>query len=186
MAFVNLYFCFRYFDGEKCGVLDRKCFNMSLDSYFFKALDNMPRNTKNLSKSNPVSEEELSATPETPSMDVSSGSMEPGIVQALDRITNNLTKVIDTKISAVLHAIKEQTSQLQAVVARVGEAEKRIADVEATTTSSEAKLAHLEKQVHDMWEHIDDIDNRGRRCNVRVVGVPEGSEGLDSVKFFEK
>ena len=64
--------------------------------------------------------------------------------------------------------------------------EKWIADVEATTTSSEAKLAHLEKQVHDMWEHIDDIDNRGRRCNVRVVGVPEGSEGLDSVKFFEK
>ena len=51
--------------------------------------------------------------------------MEPGIVQALDRVTDNLTKVIDTKISTVLQALKEQTSQLQAVAAQVGEAEKR-------------------------------------------------------------
>ena len=107
------------------------------------------------------------------------GSMEPDIVQALERITDHFTKVIDTKISTVLDAIKEQTSQLQAASARVGEAEKRIADVEATVTSSEAKLALLEKQVHDKREHIDTLDNRGRRCTVRVVGVPEGSEGSD-------
>lgn len=58
---------------------------------------------------------------------VNSGSMEPGIVRALDRITDNLTKVIDAKIATVLEAIKEQTSQLQA-------AKKRIADVEAVAT----------------------------------------------------
>lgn len=52
----------------------------------------------------------------------------------------------------------------------MGEAEKRIANVEAVATLSEAKLAHLEKQVHDMREHIDDLNNRGRRCNIRVVG----------------
>lgn len=148
----------------------------------------MPRNTKNSSKSNPANaenEEELSATSETP-MDASPGYVEPDIVQALDRITDNLTKVIDSKISTVLEAIKEQTSQLQAVATRVGEAEKRIADVEATATSSEAKLTRLEKQVNDMREHIDDLENRGRRCNIRIVGVAEGLEGSDSVKFFEK
>ena len=111
--------------------------------------------------------------------------MEPDIVQAPDRITDNLTKVIDTKISTVLEAIKEQTSQLQAVAPRVAEAEKRIADVEAAATSSEAKLASLQKQVHDMREHIDDLDNRGRRCNICIVGIPEGSEGSDSMKFLE-
>ncbi len=149
----------------------------------------MPINTKNLSNKNPDNAEnegELGATSEIPSMDVSSGSMEPGIVQALDRITDNLIKVIDTKISTVLEAIKEQTSQLQAVAARVGEAEKWIADVETAATSSKMKLAHLKKQVHDMREHIDDLDNRGCRCNIGIVGVPEGSEGSDSVKCFEK
>ncbi|KAE8299867.1 hypothetical protein D5F01_LYC02285 [Larimichthys crocea] len=149
----------------------------------------MPRNTKNSSKktsANAENEGEPSVSSGMPCADANSGSMESDIVQALDRITDNLTKVIDTKISTVLEAIKEQTSQIQAVVARVGEAEKRIADVEAAATSSEARLAHLEKQVHDMREHIDDLDNRGRRCNIRIVGLPEGSEGSDSVKFFER
>lgn len=161
----------------------------SVDNYFSKASDNMPRNTKNLSEKNPANAEnegELGATSEIPSMDVSSGSMEPGIVQALDKITDKLTKVTDTKISTVLEAIKEQTSQLQAVAARVGGAEKWIADAETAVTSSKMKLAHIQKQVHDMWEHIDDLNNRGRRCNIRIVGVPEGSEGSDSMKCFEK
>ena len=86
----------------------------------------------------------LSASPEIPSVDASSGSMEPDIVQALDRITDNLTKVIDTKISTVLEDIKEQTSQLQAVAARIVEVEKQIADVEGAATSSEAKFTSLQ------------------------------------------
>lgn len=36
--------------------------------------------------------------------------------------------------------------------------------------------------MNDSLEHIDDLDNRGRRCNIRVVGLTEGSEGSDS--FF--
>lgn len=119
-------------------------------------------------------------------MSVSPGSMETSIAHALDRVTDNLTKVIDSKISTVLEAIKEQTSQLQAISARMNEAEKRIADVEDTATLSEAKLAQFEKQIREMREHIDELDNRGRRCNVRIVGLPEGTEGLDPVKFLEK
>ncbi len=86
-------------------------------------------------------------------MDANSGSMEPSIVQALDGIT----KALDTKVTTVLDAIKEQTSQLQAVTVWVGEAEKQIADVD------------------DMLEHINDLDNRGHRCNIRVTGLPKGS-----------
>lgn len=37
-----------------------------------------------------------------------------------------------------------------------------------------------------MWEHIDNLDNRGRRCNVRVTGLPENTEGSDPVNFSEK
>lgn len=189
MAFVSLYFYFTHLNGEKWGILDGTFSNMSLDGYFSKAPDNMPRNTKKSSKKTPANAEnegELSVSSEMPSADANFGSMESDIAQALDRITDNLTKVIDTKISTVLEAIKEQTSQIQAVAARVGEAEKRIADVEVAATSSEARLAYLEKQVHDMREHIDDLDNRGRRCNIRIVGLPEGSEGSDPVKFFER
>lgn len=45
-------------------------------------------------------------------------------------------------------------------------------DAEQVATSSEAKIkrASLEKRVCGMREHIDDPDNRERRCNVCVIG----------------
>lgn len=89
------------------------------------------------------------------------------------------------KFTTVLEAIKEQTSQIHAVATRVEEAEMRILDVEETTVASEAKIAALEAQVRDLIEHVDDLDNRGRRCNVSIIGLPENTEGTDPVTFLE-
>lgn len=38
-----------------------------------------------------------------------------------------------------------------------------------------------------MVDHIpvDDLENRSRRCNLRLVGLPEGMEGGDPVTFME-
>ena len=36
-----------------------------------------------------------------------------------------------------------------------------------------------------MAEHIDDLENRGRRKNIRVIGLPEDAEGTNPAKFFE-
>lgn len=81
----------------------------------------------------------------------------------------NLTIVTAT----VLEAIKKQTSQLQLVAIRVGDAEKQIAGVVDVATSSVLRVAFFEKQVHDMQEHFDNLDKRGRRCNILVAGIPE-------------
>lgn len=80
----------------------------------------------------------------------------------------------------MLAAIKEQTSEIQALGIRVGEAESRIAHVEGETESLQGKVETLEKQVNDLV--VDDLDNRGRRCNIRVIGPTEGLEGSNS--FF--
>lgn len=90
-----------------------------------------------------------------------------------------VTKVIDTKISSGPEAIKEQTSQLQAVAARVGEAERRIADMEAAATSSEVKLTRLKKQVQDMWEHVDDLDMMTHSQHTRRLGYSEILQDVD-------
>lgn len=57
--------------------------------------------------------------------------------------------------------------------------------VEGTTNVLQAKVTQFEKQVTDMADHIDDLENRSRRCNLRVVGLPEGTEGKDAVTFME-
>lgn len=101
-------------------------------------------------------------------------------------MTENIMCAMDTKISTVLEAIHDQTVQLQAMSQRIGDAEERIAAVETLTSSVDVKTAALEKQVRDLEDHVNDLENRGRRCNVRVVGLPEGTEGSDPVQFFEK
>lgn len=82
--------------------------------------------------------------------DASTSAVEPGLIQALYKINDNLTRVIDTKVATVLEATKEQTSQLQAVATGIDDAQKRIADVEQVATSSETKIAPLQKQVCSM------------------------------------
>lgn len=144
--------------------------NMSLDTYFSQKANMEAKKVGKKSK---------------PKGETSASAMEPSFIEALDNVKVSLTKVIDKKISTVLEAIKEQTSQIQAVATRVEEAEQRIVDVEEAAVSSEARITALEKQVRDLLEHVDDLDNRGRRCNVRIVGLPEGTEGSNPVKFLE-
>lgn len=150
---------------------------MNLDTYFGQK-SKMEKKTLKKTKNTPA---KLSMSGEQ----TMACATDPSIIQAVDSITDNLTKVIDTKIATVLDAIKEQTSEIQAIATRIEEAEKRILDVEEAALASDARIASLEKQVRDMLEHVDDLDNRGRRCNVRVVGLPEGTEGKDPVTFLE-
>ncbi|RXN13062.1 LINE-1 type transposase domain-containing 1 [Labeo rohita] len=113
-------------------------------------------------------------------------SSNSNFAQALDKLTENITKVIDEKVNTVLVAINDQTVQFQALVERVGQAEERIASVENSTESLQATVADLQKKLSEMSARIDDLENRGRRCNLRLVGLPEGTEGSDLVHFFEK
>lgn len=68
---------------------------------------------------------------------------------------------------------------------RITEVETRISAMEDVVTPIEAKLQSLEKLVHDMGERAEDLENRGRRKNIRIVGLPEGVEGDNPTRFFE-
>ncbi|XP_049906947.1 calcium-binding protein P-like [Epinephelus moara] len=60
-----------------------------------------------------VSEVEATAETEETGSDV-----DPSILSALSKITNNITKSLDAKVDTVLAAIREQTSQMQALATR--------------------------------------------------------------------
>ena len=165
---------------------------MSLDEYFLR----MPRPK---SKKNSASEEHPSDATEpatvepedanevgaTAEVEEPGSDVNPSILLALSKITDNITKLLDVKVNTVLAVIHEQTSQIQALATRVDDAETRISGVEDTMDVLQAKVTKLEKQITDMADHIDDLENRSRRCNLRLVGLPEGTEGKDPVTFME-
>uniref|UniRef100_H3AP84 L1 transposable element RRM domain-containing protein n=1 Tax=Latimeria chalumnae TaxID=7897 RepID=H3AP84_LATCH len=41
----------------------------------------------------------------------------------------------------------------------------------------EENLAHQTRLMGEMWDKIQDLENRSRRNNIRVLGIPEGIEG---------
>lgn len=74
--------------------------------------------------------------------------------------------------------------------------EKRICGIETTLDQSEQRLSLVEAklatvQTENAWlkDKVDDLENRSRRLNLRVVGIPERMEGSSPVAsmthFFE-
>ena len=92
---------------------------------------------------------------------------------------------MDANVHTVLAAIHEQTSRIQALAMRVSDAKTQISGVEDTMDVLQAKVTQLEKQVSDMADDIDDLESRSCRCNLRLEGLPEGTEGKDEVTFME-
>uniref|UniRef100_A0A096MGI2 L1 transposable element RRM domain-containing protein n=1 Tax=Poecilia formosa TaxID=48698 RepID=A0A096MGI2_POEFO len=87
--------------------------------------------------------------------------------------------------------IKSNTTELKnsvsAIKTRLIEAERRISDVEDTVANLARNNVKLTKTVEQLYERIDDQENRARRKNIRLVGLKEGKEvGMPLAKYVQK
>lgn len=113
---------------------------------------------------------------ETETLDASSASS-PSTSDVMNAI-KGMEKRITDKIDGVLEKVKEITE-------RVEEAEERISGAEDEVTQLKTRVNTLESQVKLQLEKLDEMENRSRRNNVRLVGLPENEEGRDAGKFLE-
>ncbi|XP_053572801.1 uncharacterized protein LOC128662837 [Bombina bombina] len=86
----------------------------------------------------------------------------------------NLQKGVDT--------LAEEVKQFST---RVSEVETRVSDLEDTQHINCNKLVALEKYTTTLQQKIDDLENRSRRNNVRLIGLPENVKANDILKFVE-
>lgn len=104
------------------------------------------------------------------------------VIQILDGIRSDFS----TKIDVVLKAIQDVKRDVQDFSVRMDGAEERISSVEDTVNSEKGKTEALAKQVTLLTNKLEDLENRSRRSNLRLVNVPENMEGNDAVAFLEK
>ncbi|KAL1276429.1 hypothetical protein QQF64_036052 [Cirrhinus molitorella] len=69
----------------------------------------------------------------------------------------------ETELNPTIKEVKE----------RVKEAEERISGAEDEIVQLSARANSLETQVKKLTDKVDDMENRNRRNNVRLVGLPE-------------
>uniref|UniRef100_H2ZTN0 L1 transposable element RRM domain-containing protein n=1 Tax=Latimeria chalumnae TaxID=7897 RepID=H2ZTN0_LATCH len=68
---------------------------------------------------------------------------------------------------------------------RMLEAEWRISKIEDDAEEETQTIKQLEQRLITAAERIEDLENRSRRNNIRIVGFPEGVEGGNPTKFLQ-
>lgn len=88
----------------------------------------------------------------------------------------DLEKVASDIKNTVTAAIADLKSDLQAMTHRIDDVEQttvtHAAAIRQVQHTYDAQLSHM----YDLHRHIEDLDNRGRRHNIRVRGVPESTD----------
>ncbi|CAJ0925091.1 unnamed protein product [Ranitomeya imitator] len=104
------------------------------------------------------------------------------LMQAISLTRSSLTEKIEdvhTEVGRLRH-------DMQAMRGRISEVETRVSHIEDTITPMEAKLNKAAGSVNAWKQKADDLENRLRRNNIRIIGLPERSEGQQPEQFLEE
>uniref|UniRef100_H3AQU3 L1 transposable element RRM domain-containing protein n=1 Tax=Latimeria chalumnae TaxID=7897 RepID=H3AQU3_LATCH len=92
---------------------------------------------------------------------------------------------MEVRISEIKSSITSMDKKMEAFTKRLDEAEHRIGNTEDSVHGLETMVQQLQEAVVKLQEKADDLENRSRRCNLRLVGLPEDEEDRDPVSFLE-
>ncbi|XP_041441303.1 uncharacterized protein LOC121400993 [Xenopus laevis] len=116
-----------------------------------------------------------------PAEDASETAFAPILAAIATCQTTLTTHIEEVKIDLSLIKV-----DLQAVRERTTAVEARVSALEDMCAPVPAQLTELQQQIKQQASLLDDYENRQRRNNVRVVGLPEGAEGNSPTDFAER
>ena len=94
-----------------------------------------------------------------------------GIAQAVVALLGpTLTATVD---AAVHRGLEQLHIEVQAQAQRLTHAEDRISSLEDDSSAASAMLARIDVAHRDIWRKLDDLENRSRRNNLHIIGLPE-------------
>lgn len=102
------------------------------------------------------------------------GSVKQELISQMSDLRNSIQGSIDTL-----------TMSVSSMQGWISVAEQRISDVEDTVSGNEQSLSLLKKDNKVLRNKLEHIENYNRRNNIRLIGLREGDEGRDTVKFFK-
>jgi hypothetical protein len=103
------------------------------------------------------------------------------ILQAIHSVRVDMASQFET----VLLAVQDVKNQVAECFGRLTQTEERISQTEDSISTLQSKTSVLEKNLAALTWKIDDLENRSRRSNLRILGLPEKSEGSDACAFLE-
>lgn len=125
--------------------------------------------------------------PEIPAMpsqeiEVDTDAITGPILEAIAASKTELVSRIDC-LASECNLIRHDLDKIRG---RLTTAEDRISEVEDASHTQGSQLNELKDMVRALQRRADDAEDRQRRNNVRVVGLPEGVEGSTPSTFAEQ
>ncbi|CAH2312664.1 Hypothetical predicted protein [Pelobates cultripes] len=92
----------------------------------------------------------------------------------LQAITTTIQDTLRTEVAGI-------RTELTAQAGRITAMEEANAALAAHVAATDTAVARQGEMLFSMRRHVEDVDNRGRRCKIRVRGVPE-TEGRENAE----
>ncbi|CAL1584216.1 unnamed protein product [Knipowitschia caucasica] len=102
-------------------------------------------------------------------------------------LKDDLSTMINDSIRPVQLSVDSLKEQVQDFTVRLTHTEALAGENFEKLTQAEGTIKSLEARNKIIFERVDDLENRSRRSNLRIINIPEGSErGRDPVEFMSE
>ncbi len=103
---------------------------------------------------------------------------------AMDSVLIPALRELREDIQATNMSVKELREEFEAIVTKTKQTRDRVDSVQAAAREDKRTVTNLKDQLERLTEKMTDMEDRSRRNNVRLVGLPEGMEGPDAAGFL--
>ncbi len=103
---------------------------------------------------------------------------------AVDSVLIPALRKLSEDIQATNNSVKELREEFEAMAATAKQTRDRADSVQATTRADRSAVTDLRNQLERLTEKMTDMEDKSRRNNIRLVGLPEGMEGSDVAGFL--
>ncbi len=110
--------------------------------------------------------------------------MTSAVRDAVDSVLIPALRELREDIQATNNVVNKLRAELEAIATATKQTRDRDDSVQAAALEDRRTVTDLGNQLERLTEKRTDIEDRSRRNNVRLVGLPEGAEGSNAVGFL--
>ncbi|KAL7849511.1 hypothetical protein SRHO_G00211340 [Serrasalmus rhombeus] len=131
-----------------------------------------------------LTEAKLTPQPDSPALPAEWENLRAALMAEL---TNTLSTLISSALEKALAPISASLSSIRQLAdsqnQRLTDLESALSSYSDRIVSMEESLSQLQTENKRLIDKVDDLENRSRRSNMRIIGLPEGVEGSDARGF---
>lgn len=101
-------------------------------------------------------------------------------------IADQVKAAINSALAPIVESFESFKSSIESQGRHIDELDKHLNDYSDRIVALEQEVLKLNSANKQLTDKVEDLESRSRRCNLRVIGIPERAEGSDPATFMSK